>query len=197
MKNTLYATILATGLLWQPFSAQAQQNENADISRLRGQVRELEERNAFLKKALDLRASSLERTVDDMHIRLTHFYMDPEEKNIHLRGMFTYTGRDGGTIRLARAEIVDAQGNLYEAGGICHPNSGERFGVDQPEPNLPYAFSVTFERVNDKIPEAALLRIIADTGLFGETYIFGFKSVRVGWTKDEAAIASKTTEVAQ
>jgi len=184
MKNIIYTAILTAGFLWQPCSAPAQQDEKAEIARLRGQVRELEERNAFLKTALGLRSSPLERTMDDIRVRLTHFYGSPDGKRIHLRGMATYTGNGKVRIRIRSAEIVDAQGSFYKTLAVCDQNSSSRFDVDSPEPHQPYAFSAAFDSVKEKMPEAALIRLKIDSGpfsFFGKDRIFNFRSVGVGY----------------
>jgi len=205
MKTVFYAIAAATSL-WTSFRANAQEGRDSVISALQGglescteRARELEDRNAFLQEALDLRASPLEATVEDIHMRITKAEMDTVGKRVLMSGLVTYKGSRNpfkGMTFSRSGSLVDPQGNLYKAYGAKHPNSGDTFRVDAPVlPEVGYAFLVSFENVQEKIPEAIQMTLYMSAPHQAGTTAFNFRNIHLAWTgsnSDPKAAAGNT-----
>jgi len=155
----------------------------ARLKVVEAKVAEQTERNAFLKEALDLRTTPLERTVDGIRMQITKVYMNAGEQQLYVQGLVTYLGDNekknlqfGGS-----QEIVDPQGNFYQTFGVGYANNkGQDFAVSRAEAGIPYGFLAKFGNITERIPTIALLTLRMFNDRAGEID-FKFKGLEVSW----------------
>lgn len=182
MRLPIYLTLL----LSLPFFSSAQE---ALVKELQEKVqtyeqllKEEQEKNAYLKEALDLRNVGVESKQGEVTIRVNKLIGNLEENTILVQGIVTYNGTGKQKLQFQSHELISPNGNQYEAHSSGLPNDQNRtFMVTDAEAGIPYGFSIQFKNVNEKIPTLALLRLklYGSTGVRGVS--FDFKGMDIQW----------------
>lgn len=102
-------------ILLVPFLGFAQ---DASVQDLKNKVNALElvvkteqEKNAYLKNALDLRNSGIEVGNGDISMRVTKIIGNTEEQRIYVQGIVTYKGEIRQDLQFQSHDLVSPNGN--------------------------------------------------------------------------------------
>lgn len=172
-------------LLFFPFLTIAQEGTveelKAELQHSVELLKKEQEKNTYLKEALDLRSEGMEASQGEITIRVNKVIGNMEENKIYVQGIVTYNGEERQNLQFQSHQLIAPNGNQYAAHSSGLPNDQNRtFSVRNAEAGIPYGFSIQFKDVKEKIPTLSLLRL-ALYGDVGDGIAFNFKGLDVNW----------------
>ena len=152
------------------------------VGQLDAKLTEQIERNDRLQEALDIRSLGNEIKKDDVTIRITKVTQDLAAGELRIEGLMTYNGSKKRELHFPEQELVDVKGNVYTTYTVVQPkDESKELYINNAATDLPYAFVIKFEGIQEKLPTVGLLRVQVWSSRLGGKESFDFKGVKVDW----------------